>query len=36
LGLALVAAVVELHAGTIHLEDNKPGLRAMVNFPSIA
>jgi signal transduction histidine kinase len=33
LGLALVAAVVELHTGTICLEDNKPGLRALVNFP---
>jgi len=36
LGLALVAAVVELHAGTIRLEDNKPGLRAKVNFPAAA
>ena len=36
LGLALVAAVVELHAGTVCLEDNKPGLRAQVNFPAQA
>jgi signal transduction histidine kinase len=36
LGLALVAAVAELHAGTVCLEDNKPGLRAQVNFPAQA
>jgi signal transduction histidine kinase len=33
LGLALVAAVVELHAGTVCLDDNGPGLRAQVQFP---
>lgn len=36
LGLALVAAVVELHAATIRLEDNGPGLRAVVTFPAAA
>lgn len=33
LGLALVAAVVQLHNGTISLEDNQPGLRAVLALP---
>lgn len=34
LGLALVAAVVQLHNGTISLEDNQPGLRAVLALPA--
>lgn len=34
LGLSMVAAVVELHGGEIALEDNAPGLRVTVRFPS--
>lgn len=34
LGLSLVAAIARLHAGSIRLEDNKPGLRAVLLFPS--
>lgn len=33
LGLALVAAVIQLHNGTLNLEDNKPGLRAALALP---
>ncbi len=33
LGLPLVAAVAELHAATLTLADNGPGLRAEVRFP---
>jgi signal transduction histidine kinase len=33
LGLALVAAVAQLHNGTLHLADNHPGLRAMISLP---
>jgi signal transduction histidine kinase len=33
LGLALVAAVAQLHHGTLHLADNHPGLRAMISLP---
>lgn len=33
LGLSLVAAVARLHAGTIRLEDNAPGLRAVLVLP---
>ena len=32
LGLSLVAAVAELHGGTINLEDNHPGVVAKVQF----
>ncbi|HJO98017.1 MAG: HAMP domain-containing sensor histidine kinase [Rhodospirillales bacterium] len=32
LGLSLVAAVAELHDATLHLEDNGPGLRAVLRF----
>ena len=34
LGLSLVAAVARLHSGTIRLEDNEPGLRAVVVLPT--
>lgn len=33
LGLSLVAAVVRLHAGTMVLEDNAPGLRVVIELP---
>jgi signal transduction histidine kinase len=33
LGLSLVAAVARLHAGTIRLEENAPGLRAVLVLP---
>jgi signal transduction histidine kinase len=33
LGLSLARAVVRLHGGTIALESNKPGLRAVVSLP---
>ncbi|MFD1702178.1 ATP-binding protein [Methylopila henanensis] len=33
LGLALVAAVARLHGGTLTLEDNAPGLRAVLALP---
>jgi len=33
LGLSLARAVVHLHGGTIALEDNAPGLRAVVSLP---
>lgn len=33
LGLSLVTAVVQLHHGTICLEDNAPGLRVVMTFP---
>ena len=33
LGLSLVSAVARLHGGTFHLEDNTPGLRAVVLLP---
>lgn len=34
LGLTLVAAVARLHAASIDLADNKPGLRVTVSFPA--
>lgn len=34
LGLALVAAVARLHGGQLRLEDNAPGLRAILTFPA--
>jgi signal transduction histidine kinase len=34
LGLALVAAVAQLHNGTLHLQDNHPGLRAVISIPA--
>jgi signal transduction histidine kinase len=33
LGLALVRAVAQLHGGSLILEDNLPGLRAVLNLP---
>lgn len=35
LGLAMVAAVAELHDGEVRLEDNDPGLRAVVRLPRL-
>jgi signal transduction histidine kinase len=32
LGLALVAAVIELHSGEIHLENNEPGLKVVIHL----
>lgn len=34
LGLALVRELVRAHRGTVRLEDNAPGLRAVVHLPS--
>jgi signal transduction histidine kinase len=34
LGLALVAAVTQLHNGTLSLQDNEPGLRAVICLPA--
>jgi signal transduction histidine kinase len=34
LGLALVQAVAMLHGGTLRLEDNAPGLRAVLQLPA--
>jgi signal transduction histidine kinase len=34
LGLSLVAAVARLHGGSIRLEDNRPGLRAVLALPA--
>jgi len=36
LGLSLVAAVAKLHGARLVLEDNAPGLRVLVDFPSPA
>ena len=36
LGLSLVAAVARLHGGTVRLEDNEPGLRAVIALPLVA
>lgn len=33
LGLSLVAAVAQLHKGELRLEDNSPGVRAVVDLP---
>lgn len=33
LGLSLVAAVASLHGGAVRLEDNEPGLRAVLSLP---
>jgi signal transduction histidine kinase len=35
LGLALASAIAEMHRATIVLDDNKPGLRAEVEFPAL-
>ena len=34
LGLSLVAAVARLHGGSLRLEDNAPGLRAVLSLPT--
>jgi signal transduction histidine kinase len=34
LGLSLVAAVAQLHGGELRLEDNEPGLRAVLVLPN--
>ncbi|MCB8874857.1 sensor histidine kinase [Acidisoma silvae] len=34
LGLSLVQAVVQLHNGTLRLEDNHPGVRAVLSLPA--
>lgn len=34
LGLALVSAVVQLHKGSITIEDNMPGVRAIISIPT--
>lgn len=36
LGLSLVAAIAKLHGGELLLEDNAPGLRAVIVIPAIA
>lgn len=36
IGLAIVAAIVHLHGGTLHLEDAHPGLLVRMVFPSDA
>jgi signal transduction histidine kinase len=36
LGLALVKAVVDLHGGSVELDDNAPGLRVRVRFARLA
>jgi signal transduction histidine kinase len=36
LGLALVAAVAQLHNGSLRLIDNNPGLRAIISLPAQA
>ncbi len=35
LGLSLVQAVAVLHGGTLRLEDNRPGLRAVMSMPAL-
>jgi signal transduction histidine kinase len=34
LGLSLVAAVARLHKGCFHIEDNAPGVRAVIDLPA--
>lgn len=36
LGLSLVAAVARMHGGELRLEDNRPGLRAVLSLPMMA
>ena len=36
LGLSLTSAVAHLHGGELKLEDNKPGLRAVLVLPRVA
>lgn len=35
LGLSLVDAVARLHKGTFHIEDNAPGVRAVIDLPAL-
>jgi signal transduction histidine kinase len=35
LGLSLVAAIARLHGGSVRLEDNAPGLRAVLSLPIV-
>jgi signal transduction histidine kinase len=35
LGLSLVAAVARLHGGILKLENNRPGLKAIISVPSV-
>ena len=35
LGLSLVSAIAHLHGGILHLEDNRPGLRAVLVLPAL-
>ena len=35
LGLSLVAAVAHLHGGSLRLDDNAPGLKAILNLPAL-
>lgn len=35
LGLSLVAAVAQMHHGTFRIEDNAPGVRAIIDLPAI-
>lgn len=35
LGLSLVNAVARLHRGTLRLEDNAPGVRAVIDLPAV-
>jgi signal transduction histidine kinase len=35
LGLALVAAIVELHDAKLTVRDNRPGLRIEIEFPGV-
>ncbi|MFN4209658.1 MAG: sensor histidine kinase, partial [Devosia sp.] len=34
LGLSLVDAVTRLHGGTFRIEDNAPGVRAVIDLPA--
>ena len=36
LGLSLASAVAHLHGGTLRLEDNHPGLKAVLTLPALA
>jgi len=36
LGLSLVAAVARLHGGEFRIEDNAPGVRAVIDLPGVA
>jgi signal transduction histidine kinase len=36
LGLPIVRELVRIHGGTVALEDNEPGLRAVVHLPTSA